>query len=826
MSEKNTHLTLKVLLGYSLLVIVTAVAVFYILDVMKKATVEDGSEQEMRFKLNLITHTLSLLNESAIFEQPIGTTQENRDAYDKVMDMVQANLAELRLIVNDSLHIQSIDTIDVLLKKKRQNTLVLFRQWRELNSTLAQNMNKIRNLPLLETPQINIPEQIEIIRDSIVVVPREKRNFFRRLRDVFVPEKQDTSILVDVRTETRTEMRTDTLVSSAYNRVDTLTNLLDGLTREQQKISYQLYEKAAQLRFDADLINRRINQILRDLEDEELNASLTKMEERRALFFSASRFLGAISIVAIVIIVIFSAIVGRDIARKRYYRRQLEEANRYAEDLLHKRERLMLTISHDIRAPMSSILGYIELLLRRDPDERQRYYLENMIGSSRHILQLVNDLLDSHRLESGQMEMEKVAFNVKSLFDEIYTSFKPLAEAKGLQLNLESDEAGMGDNYEGDSLRIRQVIGNLLSNAIKFTCEGSITLRVSVVDSLLRVSVQDTGSGIPEEEQNNIFGEFTRLQNESKAEGFGLGLSITRKLIELMEGSVSLKSVVGEGSEFIVELPLGCVEGPATPEVWSEGGTEEQNIVLANREINCLLVDDDAIQLALTGEFLKQGGVQIETCINPYQVVDLISKKKFDIIISDIQMPGLDGFELVKQIRSSGIPGTDILPIVALSASVGNDNEHYLKAGFTGFLNKPFTSSELIELLNNLLVAELHVDAKLNFTSLTDFAGEDKEALLSILRTFREETTNNMDLLISASEEVNYVQAAKVAHKMIPVFVMIGANTVVQRLRLLEKREEDLSDELWKSLILELKKQVSEIMADVSAYILSVESVE
>jgi len=514
-------------------------------------------------------------------------------------------------------------------------------------------------------------------------------------------------------------------------------------------------------------------------------------------------------------------LISRDISGSQYYRQQLEKAKQYAEDLLHSREKLMLTISHDIRAPLSSIIGYIELLLRRRPDERQRYYVENMAGSANHILSLVNGLLDFHRLESGQMEIQNVPFSVRTLFNEIYGSFRPIAEAKGLAFVLNMKEEGMDRIYSGDPIRLRQVVSNLLSNAVKFTHEGRIVLivklncQLSIVHPQLSITVSDSGVGIPEEEQEKIFGEFARLSGTEKEEGFGLGLSITRKLIELMGGTLSLKSVPGKGSDFTIVLPLQESEVqtlPATPAIEEEDETETGSF--GGREIFCLLVDDDPLQLALTEEFLKRNHVEVTSCSNPFAVVDILRNSSFDAIITDIQMPGMDGYGLLNVIRSSGVPGTDTVPVIALSASVENENTHYLEVGFTGFLNKPFTAKQLIALLNNLLQADIQaeVSPEFNFDSLTAFAGEDKEASASIIRTFAEETNKSVSLLQQALEKTDRAQAAKISHKLIPLFTMLGASDLVAQLRILEKNDEALTDEGWKRLLSEVIRQAGVVV--------------
>ena len=579
----------------------------------------------------------------------------------------------------------------------------------------------------------------------------------------------------------------------------------------------QLLERAANLRYNNSIVTRKINQILRDIEEEEVNASLERMQNKQKILRETSLLIAGIAIVSVVIVIIFIFMITRDISKSKYYRMQLEKAKQYAEDLLHSREKMMLTISHDIRAPLSSIIGYIDLLLRRHPDERQQYYLDNMSGSASHILSLVNDLLDFHRLESGKMEIQRVAFSVSALFNEIFTSFRPIAESKDLTFVLNLKEEGTEKLYIGDPIRIRQIVGNLLSNALKFTREGRVVMVVSINaladnSALLNVLVSDSGPGIPPEEQERIFGEFTRLSATEKAEGFGLGLSITRKMTVLMGGNLSLKSVVGQGCDFTIELPLTVADVQVLPAAEEEAVSEPELPSFVGRDVYCLLVDDDPLQLALTEEYLRQNHVEVSSCTDPFSVVALLQKTSFDAVITDIQMPGMDGYQLLESIRNSGIPGTESLPVIALSASVENEHDHYLESGFTGFLNKPFTARQLITLLNKLLSTELLVTSDFNFDSLTAFAGEDKEASASILKTFVEETTKSNVLLEGTLQDDDWEQSAKISHKMVPLFTMLGATSLVEKLRVIEKNATTLPVEEWKSLLSEVIAEVKKII--------------
>ena len=822
MAEQSGHITLKVILGYLLLVAIAVCSVVYIYQIIEQVAGEEEPDSKARQKVYLVTNTLSLLYESEALGQLVGMPQNNVNHFNRTLNKAHSNMDSLRVLITDSVQLLKIDTIDMLLRQKRLNTRRLLETWKETNTEHLYTINIEKVIAEQDTfiEQKEIKEHVVVKQDTILS-QKKPRGFFRRLADAFSPSREDTSIIVN----TTRQIVTDTLVN-VFNPADTiasvLKNLQDSVAGQRKLLADQLLERAANLRYNNSIVTRKINQILRDIEEEEVNASLERMQNKQKILRETSLLIAGIAIVSVIIVIIFIFMITRDISKSKYYRMQLEKAKQYAEDLLHSREKMMLTISHDIRAPLSSIIGYIDLLLRRHPDERQQYYLDNMSGSASHILSLVNDLLDFHRLESGKMEIQRVAFSVSALFNEIFTSFRPIAESKDLTFVLNLKEEGTEKLYIGDPIRIRQIVGNLLSNALKFTREGRVVMVVSINaladnSALLNVLVSDSGPGIPPEEQERIFGEFTRLSATEKAEGFGLGLSITRKMTVLMGGNLSLKSVVGQGCDFTIELPLTVADVQVLPAAEEEAVSEPELPSFAGRDVYCLLVDDDPLQLALTEEYLRQNHVEVSSCTDPFSVVTLLQKTSFDAVITDIQMPGMDGYQLLESIRNSGIPGTENLPVIALSASVENEHDHYLESGFTGFLNKPFTARQLITLLNKLLSTELVVTSDFNFDSLTAFAGEDKEASASILKTFVEETTKSNVLLEGTLQDDDREQSAKISHKMVPLFTMLGATSLVEKLRVIEKNATTLPVEEWKSLLSEVIAEVKKIIKQAMA---------
>lgn len=517
----------------------------------------------------------------------------------------------------------------------------------------------------------------------------------------------------------------------------------------------------------------------------------------------------------------------RDITRSNRYRRQLEEANKRAEDLLVAREKLMLAITHDFKAPLGSIMGYTELLSRLTEDERQRFYLDNMKSSSEHLLKLVSDLLDFHRLDLNKAEVNRIVFNPAQLFEEIRVCFEPLTAAKGLVLQCHIAPE-LSEKYISDPLRIQQIVNNLLSNAVKFTQQGKITLTVGYNASKLTIAVADTGKGMASEDRERIFQEFTRLPGAQGEEGFGLGLSIVHKLVLLLEGTIDVQSTLGKGSCFTVVLPLfpvgkSIVENKPfgsrikKPSKDTDVSPEETDAVPAMKVIRVLLIDDDKIQLNLTAAMLKQHNIDAVCCEQLEELIEQLRSSTFDVLLTDIQMPAINGFDLVKLLRASNIPQARNIPVIAVTARSEMDEKALHEHGFAGCLHKPFTVKELLVTLNEgqmsadeahithdmqLIADALPEDTLFNFSALTAFSEDDPEAACSIIRTFIEETGKNADRMQQALTDREVDGIAAMAHKLLPLFTLIGASESVASLRWLEScRGEEFSEEIEKTTL-------------------------
>lgn len=810
MKKKFERIGGKILLGYAVIIVIAICSLSYIYTMIDRVVSDSDVDFDGRQKVYLVSNTQSLLYESEALGQLIDMPEDDYTYFHETLDKAVQNMESLRLLVSDSLFQYKIDTITTLIEQKRKNTNDLLQIWNEANSDLYEkNIQAALRSDRADVKETEIQERSNVQTET-VIVPAQRRSFLRRLAEVFVPSDRDSSIVVSA----NQEVLKDSTVN-VYNPNEaissTLRNIQSNVATERERLRELLVDRSAAIRYDNSLISAKINQILRDIEEDELNASLQQMQRKQDLLSHTSYVISVIALISGIVALFFLFFIGRDLSKSQYYRKQLEKEKRYTEDLLNSREKLILTIGHDIRAPLSSIIGYIELLQRSLPDERQRMYLSNMSGSSSHILSLVNDLLDYQRLESGQIEIHKLPFRITALFDEIYNSFRPQAAAKELNMTLQLNDVS-DTVFMSDSIRIRQIVGNLLSNGIKFTDEGGVGLIVDGskltpdAQPMLRITVCDTGTGIAPEEQERVFNEFTRLRGTEKIEGFGLGLSITHKLITLLEGTIELESEEGKGSSFTVSIPLEVAENQQFVDAPKE--EDDSSVQYNGRAVTCMIVDDDLLQIVLMEEMLKQHQIQVVSCANPRLVLEQLGKIAIDMLITDIQMPGMNGYDLVKQIRDSDLPNAQTLPVVALSATVDKELKRYLDAGFTAALSKPFTSKQLVELFNRLLPVKLETTDELDFSSLVGFAEGDKGASESILRTFSLETNKSIDLLEEALAAADREKSARISHKMVPLLTMLGATTVVQQLRVLERNDMELSDSGWRHLLTDAIKQI------------------
>lgn len=799
----------KIVIGYILLVGLLIGAFTYTMQQMNLLTTPTSLRDQLDHRRHITHRIISQLYDAESIGQTLRTGNLNEYYhYLKAMKEVNASIDTLETILTDTLQQARLDTVRTLLQNKQWNMYAVLEAMRntptdqiyqeQLDSLIAQQDS------LLSTPHIR---RKVITHHNSYTIHHKKKGFFKRLADVFAPGKEDSTQVSNV----IQEEYTDTL-DEVYSPIDTISSMITGIQHKvfqtRQKETEMLNTRISSLRVIGSGLSQRVNQLLENIEHDEQEAARTKLMQEEEIRKEAAETMAKIAIAAFVLVLVFSIVIARDITRNNHYRRELEKAKSYAENLLVAREKLMLTITHDIKAPAGSIIGYIDLLIRLVNDRRQQFYLSNMKSSAQHLLALVTSLLDYHRLEAGKMDLHPVAFNPHELLTDIYNSFLPLAEKKQLQLDFK-EKLPETLTLEGDPFRIRQIVENLLSNALKFTAAGGITLQAEYHGNQFVFCVSDTGCGMTASEQERIFKEFTRLSSAQGQEGFGLGLSITRKLVELLLGRIDIESAPGKGSTFKVSMPLPSISPKPAP------GSKEPAITLPKIHLRIAIIDDDRIQMHLTEAMLHNAaeevkGFKVETvcCEQPEELIEQLKNRTFDLVFTDIQMPAMNGFELLHHLRNQNFAQAQSIPVIAITARGDMNENDFQQKGFAGMLQKPFNQSELKKVVKNALPhltvsdnipdtspvqkeaheTSPHTDQPYNFSPLTAFSEDDPEAAKEILRTFAQETQKNMEKLQTAISNKDMEALCATAHKMLPTFLMIEAQKAIPMLKWLEQQ--------------------------------------
>ena len=830
----------KIAFGYIVLIGLLLGSVKYIYKQMSLLSERTKLESSINDRRQTTHKIISKLYEIEIIGQTLHSSKSSGyREFSRKMKEVQLAIDTLQTQLTDSLQTHRLDTLRALLRYKSNNMKAVTKA---LQRTPTDEIYQ-QQFDSLLTQQDSLLNSTHVRRRVIThhntyTIHNKPKGFFKRIANVFAPGKADS---VEVNNVIQ-EVVVDT-VEEAYNPIDTIASMLTDIQSKvletRQKEIRNIDAHINRLRMAGNDLSRRVNQLLETIEYEEQEAAHRKLVQEREIRNHAAQTMAAISIIAVILVLVFFTIIWHDLTKSNHYRRELEKAKLYAENLLLAREKLMLTITHDIKAPAGAIIGYLDLLNRLVKDKRQLFYLNNMQSAAQHLLNLVTSLLDYHRLEAGKMDLNLVSFKPYQLLEDIYHCFIPLANKKGIELQLQPD-LGKDLTLEGDPFRLRQIIENLLSNALKFTEQGNITIQSFYQGNQFVIRVSDTGCGMTQEEQLRIFTEFTRLHSAQGQEGFGLGLSITRKLIDLLQGKIQVHSIPRAGSCFEVSIPLPSFrEKSSSTLVKSKDDTK----LSVTQPLRLLVIDDDHIQLQLTRTLLhralnpddldkKRPEVEICCCEHPEEVISLLEEDgdNFDVLFTDIQMPAMNGFELLKASRELPNKKGNKLAVVAITARGDIDEEGFINKGFAGMLQKPFNLSDLhkvllkvlhdkVELVPNNLqgneteaiqpsqepsvtISKRQEDVtkgtqhSIQFDALLTFTEGDEEAATEILTTLMQETTRHITLIQQSLAQTDFIKLCEIAHKMLPTFTMIEAGESVKALQWLEnKRNQVISPE-------------------------------
>ena len=624
-------------------------------------------------------------------------------------------------------------------------------------------------------------------KKTTVEVMKTRRGFFRRLADAFKKEHAET---LSIKQDSNRAIIDS--ITTPVNVAENVANILDQIDKKEKVATQDHKESINKEMEDLKIISTKlalrsakqlsdVHQRERDSMQKAINKA---MAARKQLLWQ----IGLLTLVTFLAIIVMIWFIWRDARKERIYRENLEAANEEIQRIMNQRERLLLTITHDIKAPAASISGFIDLMKEYVKEAQGIECLQNIKNSAAHLSRLVASLLDYHQLENGLMKVQPVSFSPTQLVKESVEGMRLRAEEKGLAISYEmtmgmKKEANQENETDkelflADAFRIRQILDNLVSNAIKYTDHGSVNIEARVSKIMgkltLTMSVKDTGKGMTDEEKRKVFQAFTRLKSAQGIEGTGLGLSITQELVSLLGGEILLRSTLGKGSNFIVTLPIEPAPKDDSQEDIKQTSDYQKEENSANQKkvpqefVNhkVLILDDDKLQLQLLQEMLRRiagDSWQVFACNHVIDALTILHNEQPALMLMDIEMPEMNGTEMITHINHTN------MTVIAMTAHDTSIREQLIKAGFDDCLFKPFCIEKLSAILGIDSEPQSHFDA------LLAFAEGDEEAAKEILNTVKQELAEHLKNLKEAMEEdsLSIDKIGKAAHKLLPIASMM-----------------------------------------------------
>ena len=775
---------IKILVGYALLAVVLVSATWMVYDNTRSLSAVNEASERLMARRDIVDSLVFTMLETANAERSVLLGDAGKwQRFDEALGSSAANAMRLRPLLMDTLKQQRLDSLITLLKAKRENTLLVMKELNNDCRDIYYN-NKLEALHSGRDSIVISPQTKERHEqhETVYEVVKTKRGFFRRLGDAFRKQHTDT-----VSTTRLTHQPSTATINHRLNIADSVANVLAEIHSEQQRASDRkqnaISSRNRQLQRVSIQLTKRTWLLIEDIQSDEHNALQRvvgkAMSSRRAMIVRIA-VLGLLAILSAAILVVY---ILRDIKRERRDRQRIIEAKAETERIMQQRERLLLTITHDIKAPAASIAGFIDLLSEYVDQPKAVGYLQNISGSAKHLLQLVSALLDYHKLESGKAERHEVSFAPAVLISECVAQMQPLAMEKKLKLatDVQVTESML---CRSDAFRIKQIVNNLVGNAIKYTDKGEVRVGVNIANRQLSISVKDTGCGMTPDELQTVFNAFTRLPGAQGKEGVGLGLTITREIVTLLGGNIRVQSTKGKGSTFTVSLPvkivtnqgvhlsqvhqqskqtqgvhlsqvhqqsnqqvhqqsqpdslIGALETSAPPKNNCMVGALETSAPPKDKSqhptLSVVIVDDDRLQGQLLTEMLQRiEGISFNTTttIHASEAIAIATESAPNIVFTDIEMPEMNGSEIMRRIRNNAEaqqrPCTT--KFVAMTAHEQSIMPQLRSDGFDACLFKPFSVQTLAATICQLTGVAVRVSEN----SKLKTAGETENSKLKIL---------------------------------------------------------------------------------------------
>ncbi|GAA0871958.1 ATP-binding protein [Gangjinia marincola] len=773
MTALTNKITLKVILSYfalTLLVVVVGYIVYgeftNFVEIQQKDTQEKNHVLRFGKLLTYMYESEGLARTAQQSDNPgvISLYEAKKDSITKEIEL-------LKQIIQDSAQRQRLDSIAILIDQKAENITALQRIRNDKGSevTLQRAINQLSSIEstlgrltledYTKDPEKLSPRIRDLLEERIAIynkyIPRDSTN------------SVDQSTLDSIVTVSR--------------------NVLQSIQQEVAQERQELIFEERKLQQKDVIISEQLREIIADFEQEFLQTARTVGLEQKSIQRKSVDTIIYAAILAAILVIIFSVLIVNDFWNTQRYRVKAEKTSEYNQKLLKNREQLISMVSHDLKTPLGTISGYSELLNESALAIKDHYYVDRIKKASHYVNQLVDDLMDYSKLEAHKITIEKVPFHLGDLIKDVIDQYSDIHPERSVEIILHIDDVS-GQRLVGDPFRIRQILSNLIGNAVKFTSEGSIwvSAKLNKNKDLVTIEIKDTGIGIQSEKQTLIFEEFTQAEEsiEKQYGGSGLGLTISKKLVTLLNGTLSLTSKVGVGSTFTVILPAQLEEPHLSK--------DQPDSAPDSATISAVLIDDDEALLELITILMNRENIKVHPFNSGAKAVQHIKDLNYNLILTDIQLPDFNGFHIAEQLKNS--PDFNYIgqPIIAMTGRQNIDESSYLDAGFSAVLKKPFSAIHLQQVVKRALYPGTntpHAYSNGNIsmdTAITDFIHdpEDEKYVRSLFKT---SSTKDLKELHSAVINDDQKTVSAKLHKMRTMYLQVNATDLVDLLDRLDQ---------------------------------------
>jgi len=791
----------KVVITYLFVIALCAALFYYIFNLRK-------SIENQRSNINSQHDALNWVNE---FTKNVHAAQNAANLYafteqakykrefNTYRDAIKAQSDSLLLFEISDDNKLMVNEIDNLIKSKGRISNELSKQFHDFNPLAEFD----RTIDDYRPPK---PEEEIVVttvsKDTIIHVPKkaEKKGFWGRVGDVFSSSEEQEDSIVHISMERTDTLRIQHQGQDSINILANLRVLSDRAKTEYWKKIKQ-YEKKTQELVKADNeLSEQISSLLIRLNQEILDSTITEIEKSEEIIQENTHYSILIGAVTLGLIIIFIILIISDVNKGYRARRAAEEAKRKTEEIMESRHKLLLSVTHDIKTPLSSIMGNVELMDKTGNEKE----FSSIQQSADHILNLLTNLLEYSSLEQGKLQINNEVFNLRQLCDETAEMFEPIARHKNLQFiyepSFEEDCTILSDR-----LKIKQILSNLISNGIKYTLEGSVTFKVRMGRNLIVFDITDTGVGIPQDKLEEVFKPFVRIETYNQfAEGSGYGMSVVKGLVDLLGGEIHIESEVDKGSHFEVRIPVGSVES----QLEAKDEVTEDN----KKSLNILVIDDDNTLLSVIDTMLHRLGHQAIPCRSKSDVESAVAQiADYDYILTDREMGALSGNDILHIFKETDANK----PVILMTGRVEYTNEKAKEEGFDGFLQKPFNLKQLESLFGSVASSENEEETAFpDFPAFSEMMGNDKEAMTDILTVFVQSTANDLVSMNTLIEQSDFVEAQGLCHKMLPMFIQLERDTTfLAKMNAMRGKNETENDyPNWKEDAAQFMTQTDELM--------------